>query len=239
MADLPPPDNGASYSWLSPAEQAQHTGLGADKRRCDWLLGRWTAKRLLQTVIEQAMGEYPPLCAFVIERMRNGAPRLNLEWAHPAWLNALSFSISHSGDRAFCAAVENPPGQALTLGADMEQCPVTPELAAQLERDYITAEEAALVRRAPAHLRARLVTALWSAKEAALKALEVGLTVDTRAVSCRIQPLEAPPQVWTRFDLSWDRHLLTVDRSALPEQGWWRMLDDYVLTLVAVQTMIN
>lgn len=37
---------------LTPAEQAVFEGLKSDKRRRDWLLGRWTGKRLVQALAE-------------------------------------------------------------------------------------------------------------------------------------------------------------------------------------------
>ncbi|MCZ7667962.1 MAG: 4'-phosphopantetheinyl transferase superfamily protein [Chloroflexi bacterium] len=53
--------------------------------------------------------------------------------------------------------------------------------------DYFTKEEQVLVDRASADMRDVAVTAVWSAKEAALKALHLGLTVDTRAVTCLLE----------------------------------------------------
>ena len=48
--------------------------------------------------------------------------------------------------------------------------------------DYFTVEEQALVARASAADRSRLLALLWSAKESALKALRAGLRLDTRCV---------------------------------------------------------
>lgn len=75
-------------------------------------------------------------------------------------------------------------------------------------------------------LEATWITAIWSAKAASLKALHLGLKVDTRSVSCVIEPLSKPPENWTRFCID----------SVLPETpqlaGWWRVHAGYVLTLV-------
>ena len=48
--------------------------------------------------------------------------------------------------------------------------------------DYFTTEEQALIARASAADRPRLLALLWSAKESALKALHEGLRLDTRCV---------------------------------------------------------
>ena len=61
---------------LSGAEQTRLAALKTEKRRRDWLLGRWTAKRLIQTYVERQTGLRPPLDAVVIEAEPSGAPRV-------------------------------------------------------------------------------------------------------------------------------------------------------------------
>ena len=51
--------------------------------------------------------------------------------------------------------------------------------------DYFTAGEQAFTRALPEHLRDLWVTLAWSAKEAVLKVLGVGLRMDTRKVEIR------------------------------------------------------
>ncbi|MCB8986887.1 MAG: 4-phosphopantetheinyl transferase family protein [Ardenticatenaceae bacterium] len=46
--------------------------------------------------------------------------------------------------------------------------------------------------------------AVWSAKEAVLKALHLGLTVDTRCVECLIAPVAERPSTWTPFTIGCD-----------------------------------
>ena len=96
--------------------------------------------------------------------------------------------------------------------------------------DYFTKEEQALVAQASAGMRDVAVTAVWSAKEAVLKALHLGLTVDTRSVACLLEPVEERPLTWTPF-------MVQCDGSRLPKPpprliGWWRTYNDFVLTLV-------
>jgi hypothetical protein len=73
-------------------------------------------------------------------------------------------------------------------------------------------------------------TAIWSAKEAALKAIHQGLKVDTRSVSCLIQAQDNPPESWTPFAVHWDQQRL--NRPLPPLAGWWRATETYILTLV-------
>ncbi len=221
---------------LTPAEEARFEALKTDKRRRDWLLGRWTAKQLLQTVLAAKIGQPPSFQTITIYNQLNGAPvaRYQHPFDEPPPLplpDRFTLSISHAGDHAFCALVEQPNWP---LGADIEQ--IMPR-AAVFVSDYFTPAEQALLAQSPSEQYHMLVTAMWSAKEAALKALQLGLTVDTRAVSCLIAPVSAPPQTWTPFVIDLNGELLA---GKLPASlagrrldGWWQTIPGYVLTLAA------
>lgn len=227
---------------LNAAEQSQFAALKTEKRRRDWLLGRWTAKRLIQQVAAQQIDQTPALNEIEIANTPAGVPIVN---SQSAVSNPLSLSISHSHSHAFCAVWEQADW---AIGADMEQ--IAPR-SDTFVYDYFTAGEidcfenwqlSIVNRQLPTGdgsrntaqgTRDTWVTAVWSAKEAALKALHVGLSVDTRAVSCLIQPEAIPPQAWTPFGMALDGQRLG---SPLPFlTGWWRVLDGFVLTLVVEQ----
>jgi 4'-phosphopantetheinyl transferase len=181
---------------LSSAERECFLRLKSAKRRHDWLLGRWTAKRLLHRVV----GEVPEILSGA-----DGAPFV-------PHFPTLCLSISHSGDYAFCAALWNAH-----IGVDIER--ISPRSNGFVE-DYFTADERALVITAPDYVP----TLIWSAKEAALKTLYLGLRADTRSVN-------VAPALPNR-PLSDDWLALTADCGAhglLP--GWWRLIHDCVLTI--------
>jgi 4'-phosphopantetheinyl transferase len=95
--------------------------------------------------------------------------------------------------------------------------------------DYFTAAEQVLVERCAEAWRPALVTAIWSAKEAVLKALRAGLRQDTRSVSCLIEPIDFSPDDWTPFVIQWDERSL---EQPLPQlTGWWQVQNDFVLAL--------
>jgi 4'-phosphopantetheinyl transferase len=50
-------------AWLTVAERGRLATLRTDKRRQDWLLGRWTGKRLLLATLARRHGMAPPLNA--------------------------------------------------------------------------------------------------------------------------------------------------------------------------------
>lgn len=244
---------------LSPVEQTHLAHLKMEKRRREWLLGRWTAKRLLQSYIEQQTGVRPPLHAVTVANDADGAPVVTLGAGWEPGLqegdsaSALNLSISHCHDRALCALYVAPDergvwnGARVRIGADIERIePRSPLFVA----DYFTEEEIALVRRAPLASRDRLVTLIWSAKEAALKALRLGLRVDTRRISCLIDAIEPNDTTWTSFDIRCDPQLLGASAATAPwalvsdgkEQsdqppltGWWRTSDQYVLTMAILR----
>jgi 4'-phosphopantetheinyl transferase len=223
---------------LSQQEQARLASLRTEKRRLDWLLGRWTAKHLLQASIERWTGQRIPLDRLIIVNDPDGAPRVTGDWSLEmrvqerylqspiSNLQPLSLSISHCRRRALCALAENAP-----VGADIER--IEPR-ARQFVEDYFTDEEIVLVDQATEAEYDMLVTAIWSAKEAALKALRLGLTVDTRSVSCAIQAAPVSGG-WGRIGIRHDPRLLAM-RDIPPLMGWWRAIGDDILTLVTIAT---
>jgi 4'-phosphopantetheinyl transferase len=212
---------------LNAAEERQFCALRTPKRRRDWLLGRWTAKRLLQMTVAQELGEYAPLDSFTIINTPKGAPRVRY-----GLLGEIPLSISHREDRAFCAVAQ--PDRAAPrdlfglLGVDIER--IEPRTGSFAE-DYFSEAELASVQRAQAWARDVMITAIWSAKESALKALQLGLTVDTRAVICCIDPVRSVPETWTSFEICYD--VTRLNHAAPTLKGWWRMMEDYVLTCVS------
>jgi 4'-phosphopantetheinyl transferase len=139
-----PSDN----TWLTPAETATLAGLRIAKRRRDWRLGRFTAKRAIALYLrlgERALRRIEVLAA------EDGAPEATLD-GDPA---RLSLSISHAGDIGLCAVAA--PG--VPLGCDVET--VEPRTDAWLA-DFFTDAERAAVAETPARDRALIATLLWS-----------------------------------------------------------------------------
>jgi len=196
------------------------------KRRQDWLLGRWTAKHLLQELIHQKHGGVVALDAIYILGGEDGAPQVQLKSEAAIPDSKFTVSISHAQGRCFCAALERPNWP---LGADIEHIEPRPK---NFTANFFTKKEQAFIQRSRPELADTLVTTIWSAKEAALKAIRQGLRLDTRSVSCQIEALGALPEAWTALQLSWERQ---ADQSQLtPLSGWWKVDGPYVLTL-AVQ----
>ncbi len=220
-------DDAGLDSWLHPAEAAKLATLKTAKRRQDWLLGRLTAKQLIQTVVDARL----PLAAIEVSNGDKGDPVVNCQlsmvngqWSMTSRQLPVSLSISHSRGHAFCAVVERP---LCPLGADLEWVEARPD---GFAADYFTRAECERVNRADEGMRDVLITAVWSAKEATLKALHLGLTVDTRAVECLIEPVAKRPLSWLPFSVRGDNGRLPHPAPALT--GWWRTWNNFVLTVV-------
>ncbi len=221
---------------LSEPEQLRLTQLKTVKRRSDWLIGRWTAKHLIQAYIERQTGVQMPLHTLTVMNDPDGAPHIiaacSLQLADydlnlQSTIYNLQLSISHCNGHAFCALSDTCGMQ---IGADIER--IEPRAAAFAE-DYFTAHELAQLHDAPPDRRDELVTLIWSAKEAALKALRLGLTVDTRSVSCTIGASTPLAAAWAALGVECAPGLCGERKCVL--EGWWRQFDQYVLTMVVMR----
>jgi len=218
--------------WLSTHELDCLETMSFPKRRADWRLGRWTAKRALSVYLK--VGCYPQsLASIEIRPAASGAPEAFLG-GRPA---AASISLSHSSGRALCAIA--PRGTA--LGCDLEL--IEPRSDAFVA-DYFTTEEQALVAQTSAQDRPSLLTLLWSAKESALKALHEGLRLDTRSVTVSLRE-SALTSEWDRERYSELSGLILRQQQPIWHplavrhtngdvfQGWWQQSGDLLLSLVA------
>jgi 4'-phosphopantetheinyl transferase len=157
-ADVP-----VENSWLSVNEAATLASMRFPKRRTDWRLGRWTAKRAVSVCLE--LPPHPQVFKKIeIRPAPSGAPEVF--FAHqPA---GVTISLTHREGVAACAvAMSNAE-----LGCDLE---IAEPRSDAFIADYFTIEEQALIARASAADRPRLLALFWSAKESALKALHEGL----------------------------------------------------------------
>jgi 4'-phosphopantetheinyl transferase len=201
QADLP-----GSQTWLSSGERARLDRMQVPKRRNDFLLGRWTAKRVMAALLGgRAYAEID------VRASGDGSPQAYVDGVASRW----SVSLGHSAGRAI--AVVRPSG---LIGADIER--VEPRSQGLVD-DFFTPDEVAWVAaRAPAE-RDRSIAVIWSAKESALKALRRGLREDTRHVHVG--------GVDDRSGATWSPLRVAVT-GAPPLSGWWRFDAGFAITIV-------
>ncbi|MBK9943693.1 MAG: 4'-phosphopantetheinyl transferase superfamily protein [Kouleothrix sp.] len=211
---------------LSLLEQRRLASIPVAKRRSDWLLGRWTAKRLMQSYVMRRTGHLLPLDMFSITSDPDGAPRVVADWPCElqSAIKGLQLSISHSNGHALCAITDLADAP---IGVDIERIePRGPEFAA----DFFTPHEQRQIAAAAPAERDTVVTLIWSAKESALKALRLGLTIDTRCVSCSLGRHGSAGLAW--WPLTIDYRLAPARPAGTIMHGWWRIVNEFVLTLV-------
>ena len=201
-------------SWLGPYERSVLVNLRFAKRRDDWRLGRWTAKRAIQA--SNPINESLDLSAIEIRAASDGAPEAYLN-SRPA---PLSISVSHSRGLGFCVIgpEDNP------LGCDLEF--IEPGTLDFID-DYITADERDSLKNLDPRPRAVFATVLWSAKESVLKVLREGLRRDTRDVLVR----------YDRGSVAEGWNLWTASCAGCVHgfAGWWRQGNGFIQSVLATR----
>jgi 4'-phosphopantetheinyl transferase len=202
--------------WLTQRERDWALRLRFTKRRNDYLLGRYAAKRAVAVALSLP-AEAASLSRVDVRNRQSGpergAPEVFLD-GRPA---PVEVSITDRAGWGVCA-VRGPGGR---LGCDLEL--VEPRSRAFVE-EYLTPGEAALVHAAPDdESRQLLANLVWSAKETALKVLRTGLRRDARSVEVSLAAA-AGSEAWRRLTVS--------DRESGRElPGWWRRFGHFVLTV--------
>lgn len=199
----------AGDDWLGPDERSAQARFKIAKRRAEWRLGRFTAKRLLAVMVG-----VDSLDRLQVIAAKDGAPEAFVD-GRPV---SVSMSISHRAGVAACVAA----GSA-TVGCDLEA--IEPR-SVRFVQDFFTEREREATEQFDGRLRDRFVALTWSAKESALKVLRAGLRRDTRSVEVEVFDVDASSGAWCP---------VTARISPENEQlsGWWRAHGDLVFTVVS------
>jgi 4'-phosphopantetheinyl transferase len=216
--------------WLSARELLVLDGMRFAKRRNDWRLGRWTAKRTLAACLNLSR-DLPALAHTEILAAPSGAPEVFL-LNQPA---PVTISLSHRAGIAICAVAHFET----CIGCDLEMIEGRGDA---FTADYFTVNERAKVERTHVEARPLLVTLLWSAKESVLKALHVGLRLDTTCLDvsfvddlppCPEHSQYVPIVHWPAVDPDAWHPLHVRYSSGQIFTGWWQNSGQMVRTVVS------
>jgi 4'-phosphopantetheinyl transferase len=241
-AGLPP--RARAEAWLCADERERFLAFKVEKRREDWLIGRVNAKALVADAVAYRYGVRLDGSAIHIARQPSGAPAVRLVGGArsagtlPDAL-PMTLSNSHSNGHALCALTwvdgfENRRPLA-AVGADLEW--VEPR-SDGFVADFLTPPERAWWAAAENDRRHERANLVWSAKEAVLKVVQRGLSVDTYWVTC--VPAEDSENDWlaamlTPVDGEWEPLAVSCD-GRFPTHGLgfhvvWREIRGFVATI--------
>lgn len=207
-------------AWLSAAEQAMLAGIRYRKRHVEFLTRRWTAKRALAAVLQRD-ADPQALAGIEIAHQIGGAPYVRLDGQR----SPIEVSLSDRAGWAVCLA--GAIGESVgPLGIDLEL--VEPRSEAFVADFFTAAECRHVASLAPGEARDEAANLIWSAKEAALKVLKVGLRADTREVEVTVER--------SRRTDGWAR-LRILGRDGREFPGWWRRDGVFLLTVAATAEM--
>jgi 4'-phosphopantetheinyl transferase len=200
--------------WLTPREREWASRFRFTKRRDDYLLGRYVAKRAVVHAL--SLADDPASLSLVDVRNKGPGPERGAPEVFVAGQPApLEISITDRAGWGVCMVGD----AGARLGCDLEL--VEPRSLAFVD-DYLTAAEAAQVRAATdAETFQLLANLLWCAKESALKVLRTGLRRDTRSVEVELTETELD---------GWRRMAVRDGESGAEIPGWWRRFGRFVLT---------
>jgi 4'-phosphopantetheinyl transferase len=207
----------AGEGWLVPRERERLSRMRFTKRRTEYLLRRCAGKRAVAASLGLPTDE-ASLARIAMLNAPGGAPYVEIDGQRA------DFDISLTDRAGQAVALVGPSGSmaAGTLGIDLE---IAEPRSAGFVADFLTPPEQQWVADQRAAHGAdgwdAAANLIWSAKEAALKVLRVGLRADTRSVVVTVHPV-------ARAD-GWGELLIDGGAQAFP--GWWRRDGAFLLTL--------
>ena len=209
----------AGLEWLSPRERTRLDAMRFTKRRTEYLLRRWVGKYAVARSLGLPTGGGSATRIELLNHL-TGAPYVEVDGRRAG----LDVSLSDRAGAAV-ALVGGPGSDAGTLGVDLE---VVEPRSEGFVRDFLTEAEVAWVyerrRRDGADGWQEAANLVWSAKEAALKVLRVGLRADTRTVEVTVDE-QRRPDGWGALVVR------SVEGDVFP--GWWRRDGVFLLTVAS------
>jgi phosphopantetheinyl transferase len=155
---------------FGPLEWDEYSRLKIPARLAEWEASRLAVKKMIKEAVPGT--ESLPLPSIQIQKEASGAPYVVVDGLGrlPGCL-----SISHSNGFVFIGYAE----ETTLFGVDLE---LVAERSKEFVLDYFTETEIEYLENCAADHKPSIITLLWSAKEAALKAARLGLRLDTRRI---------------------------------------------------------
>lgn len=210
-----------SRQWGTAREQTTYQKFSCEKRKKDWLLGRLTAKELIQKYYLSLCGTRLSFPEIEILNAPSGKPYFQPLASMP---DCPALSISHSQGLAFCSLQELTPREG--FGIDIEYASPRPSLFVDT---FYNAQEQKHLAAYQGKEHTQAVTAIWSLKESVLKALGHGLRMDTNKITVQLSP---PP--WNQWN---HQHIQIPSMPGIQVQSWMRYIGYFVLSMVKISDL--
>jgi len=217
----------AYVDFLSEAERALYDRFRFEKRRREWLAGRFAAKGLVLSHIREKLGGEVDQSRINILPREDRSPGAYLDRGAGPYETELDVCVSIS-HRSLHAHVPRGSGGAGIAAAALVASPASVGIDVELVerrapvfvRDYFTDAERDWMGEEPAS-----VCLAWSAKEAVLKVFRTGLGTDPRKVE--ILGCDPAGEGWAPIQVRFSEYTGEIF-------AWRLALDDYVITLAAI-----
>lgn len=204
-----------SDTWLLPGERLFAQSLKTEKRRRDWVLGRWTAKQCLLQFFK-SLGHEMKAEEIGVFRGETGAPEVKISGLDME----ASISLSHRADEAIavCGPID------FRIGCDLE---IIEERSNPFIEDYfLDSEQDWIHRDGPDGIPMR-ANLLWSAKESVMKSTRKGLSLHPRKICVRdIEQLQR--NQWSAF------HARKI-KTGESWNGYYKLTDSRIMTITWVE----
>jgi len=208
-------------AFLCPSEAEEGRRYRHPGRYRQWLLGRAAAKALLRRHAELWDDQPPSVKQINVRRTGDGWPQPLDSEGRPL---DVSLSISHTGEKAFCALCPVGEGK---VGADMERVAERPD---SLLEDFYTDGERERLGYLPRKSRDKMATVVWCIKEAILKARRTGFKESAKSVD--VVSLEHLPAA------GWKEARVVLADGSRPEV-FWRLARDGGLAMAIARIPLS
>jgi len=176
--------------FFSDLEIEEYQRLKISKRRAEWFSSRLLVKRLVQKVMASELSL--SLKSITFHKESSGVPFVEIDGlSRVGWL-----SISHSHDGVLAAFTLDGK---VRFGVDVE---FIERRSPELIEDFFTPSEIAWISKFGERDNDLHTNLVWSAKEAFLKAIEMGLQMDTRKINIHPPDERSLTEGWSAIDFS-------------------------------------
>lgn len=178
------------FQGLSGAEQARARRFRRAPDYAAYVLTRGVLRQLLSAYFARAGRAVSPEA---IELIRGAAGKPGVADPQAEAAGALEFSVTHAGDFALLGF-----GRSGALGVDLERVQTRRDVDLIVAHHFAPAEAAAMLEASKigsAAAKYRLFYRYWTRKEAYIKALGVGMSLDLRSFAVGLEP--GAPMAWS------------------------------------------